>query len=215
MAFQQVNALEFNQIKAQIKNYLKAQEQFSDYDFEGSSLTVLIDTLAYNTYYTSVNANLAVNEGFMETAVLRENVVKLARMIGYTPKSARSARTVVNVSVQTAFPYPKTVTINAGLVLNFIGLDANNFVFSTGSDIVQSVDSTSGIATFNNLELFEGVFVTDTFVRNINQRQRFILTNSNADTSSMRVLVSSGQVTERYLKAVSYTHLTLPTILLV
>ena len=140
MAFQQVNALEFNQIKAQIKNYLKAQEQFSDYDFEGSSLTVLIDTLAYNTYYTSVNANLAVNEGFMETAVLRENVVKLARMIGYTPKSARSARTVVNVSVQTAFPYPKTVTINAGLVLNFIGLDANNFVFSTGSDIVQSVD---------------------------------------------------------------------------
>ena len=191
MAFQQVNALEFNQIKAQIKNYLKAQEQFSDYDFEGSSLTVLIDTLAYNTYYTSVNANLAVNEGFMETAVLRENVVKLARMIGYTPKSARSARTVVNVSVQTAFPYPKTVTINAGLVLNFIGLDANNFVFSTGSDIVQSVDSTSGIATFNNLELFEGVFVTDTFVRNTNQRQRFILTNSNADTSSMRVLFSS------------------------
>ena len=205
MAFQQVNALEFNQIKAQIKNYLKAQEQFSDYDFEGSSLTVLIDTLAYNTYYTSVNANVAVNEGFMETAVLRENVVKLARMIGYTPKSARSARTVVNVSVQTAFPYPKTVTINAGLVLNFIGLDANNFVFSTGSDIVQSVDSTSGIATFNNLELFEGVFVTDTFVRNINQRQRFILTNSNADTSSMRVLVSSGQVTERYLKATDIT----------
>ena len=77
MSFQQVNALEFNQIKAQIKDYLKSQSQFSDYDFEGSSMTVLLDTLAYNTYYTSVNANLAVNEGFLETAVLRENVVKL------------------------------------------------------------------------------------------------------------------------------------------
>ena len=115
MAFNQVNALEFNQIKAQIKEYLRSQSQFSDYDFEGSSLTVLIDTLAYNTYYTSVNANLAVNEGFLETAVLRENVVKLARMIGYTPKSARSARTTVNISVQTTFPYPKSVTMAAGL----------------------------------------------------------------------------------------------------
>ena len=87
MAFNQVNALEFNEIKAQIKEFLRSQDQFSDYDFEGSSLTVLIDTLAYNTYYTAVNANLAVNEGFLETAVLRENVVKLARMLGYTPKS--------------------------------------------------------------------------------------------------------------------------------
>ena len=75
MAFNQVNALEFNEIKAQIKEYLRSQSQFSDYDFEGSSLTVLLDTLAYNTYYTAVNANLAVNEGFLETAVLRENVV--------------------------------------------------------------------------------------------------------------------------------------------
>ena len=93
MAFNQVNALEFNEIKAQIKDFLRSQSQFSDYDFEGSSLTVLLDILAYNTYYTAVNANLAVNEGFLETAVLRENVVKLARQLGYTPKSARSATT--------------------------------------------------------------------------------------------------------------------------
>ncbi len=205
MAFQQVNALEFNQIKAQIKGYLKSQDQFSDYDFEGSSLTVLLDILAYNTYYTAVNANLAVNEGFLETAVLRENVVKLARMIGYTPVSARSAKTVVNISVQTAFPYPKTVTLNAGLVLNFTGLDNNNFVFSTPVDVTQSVDSLSGIATFSNLELAEGVYLTDTFVRDINQRQRFILTNSNADTSTMRVRVTSGTVVERYLQATDVT----------
>ena len=205
MAFNQVNALEFNQIKAQIKEYLRSQSQFSDYDFEGSSLTVLIDALAYNTYYTSVNANLAVNEGFLETAVLRENVVKLARMIGYTPRSARSARTTVNISVQTAFPYPKSVTIGGGLVLNFTGLDNNNFVFSIPTDTSQSVDSLTGIASFNNTVLYEGLYLTDTFVKDTTQRQRFILTNDRVDTSSMIVEVTSGTITEKYLQATDIT----------
>ena len=205
MAFNQVNALEFNQIKAQIKNYLKSQSQFSDYDFEGSSMTVLLDVLAYNTYYTAVNANLTVNEGFLETAVLRENVVKLARMLGYTPRSARSSSVPVNISIQTQFPYPKTVTILKGLVLNFTGLDNNNFVFSTPVDLSTSVDSLTGIATFNNTTLHEGVFLTDTFVRNITQRQRFILQNDNADTTTLRVEVTSGTITERYLEATDIT----------
>ena len=205
MAFNQVNALEFNEIKAQIKGYLRAQDQFSDYDFEGSSMTVLLDVLAYNTYYTAVNANLAVNEGFLETAVLRENVVKLARMIGYTPKSARSAQCTVDISVQTVVPYPKTVTINKGLVLNFTGLDNNNYVFSLGTDTITSVDSTTGIATFRGIILYEGVFLTDTFVKDINQRQRFILTNKNADTTSMKVEVTSGTITEKYLQATDIT----------
>ena len=205
MAFNQVNALEFNQIKAQIKEYLRSQSQFSDYDFEGSSLTVLIDTLAYNTYYSAVNANLAVNEGFLETAVLRENVVKLARMIGYTPKSARSARTTVDISVQTPFPYPKSVTISAGLVLNFTGLDNNNFVFSIPTDTSQSVDSLTGIASFNNTVLYEGLYLTDTFVKDTTQRQRFILTNERVDTTSMIVEVTSGTITEKYLQATDIT----------
>jgi len=205
MAFNQVNALEFNEIKAQIKEFLRSQDQFSDYDFEGSSLTVLIDTLAYNTYYTAVNANLAVNEGFLETAVLRENVVKLARMIGYTPKSARSARTTVDIAVQTPFPYPKSVTISAGLVLNFTGLDNNNFVFSIPTDTSQSVDSLTGIATFSNTVLFEGLFLTDTFVKDTSQRQRFILTNDKVDTTSMIVEVTSGTITEKYLQATDIT----------
>jgi hypothetical protein len=207
MAFNQVNALEFNQIKAQIKEYLRSQDQFSDYDFEGSSLTVLIDTLAYNTYYSAVNANLAVNEGFLETAVLRENVVKLARMIGYTPKSARSARTTVDIAVQTPFPYPKSVTISAGLVLNFTGLDNNNFVFSIPTDTSQSVDSLTGIATFSNTVLFEGLFLTDTFVKDTTQRQRFILTNDKVDTTSMIVEVTSGTITEKYLQATDITRI--------
>ena len=205
MAFNQVNALEFYEIKAQIKDFLKSQSQFSDYDFEGSSLTVLLDVLAYNTYYTAVNANLAVNEGFLETAVLRENVVKLARLLGYTPKSARSATTTVDISVQTVFPYPLTVTMAAGLVLNFTGLDNNNFVFSLPNDSTVSVDSLTGIATFKNVVLSEGLFLTDTFVRNTNERQRFILTNPNADTSSMIVKVTSGTIQERYLQATVIT----------
>jgi hypothetical protein len=205
MAFNQVNSLEYNEIKAQIKNYLKGQSEFSDYDFEGSSLTVLLDILAYNTYYTAMNANLIVNENFLETAVLRENVVKLARMIGYTPKSARSASMPVNIAIQTAFPYPKTVTLSRGIVLNFTGPDNDNYVFSTNSDQSVSVDSLSGVATFSNLSLYEGVFLTDTFVRDTSERQRFILTNENIDTTTLKVEVTSGTVTESYLKATDIT----------
>ena len=93
MALTQVNSLEFNEIKNQLKEYLRGQAEFSDYDFEGSSLSTLLDVLAYNTYYSAINANLAINENFLDTAVLRENgKVKEAKLIGYTPRSARSAR---------------------------------------------------------------------------------------------------------------------------
>ena len=200
-----LTALDFEDIKASIKSYLRSRNEFTDYDFEGSSLTVLIDALAYNTYYTAVNANLAVNEGFLETAVLRENVVKLARMIGYTPRSARSARAIANIQVQTTFPYPKSVTIAAGLVLNFTGLDNNNFVFSIPTDVTQSVDSLTGIASFNNTVLFEGLYLQDTFVKNTAERQRFILTNERVDTTSLVVQVTSGTITEKYLQATDIT----------
>ena len=119
MALTQVNSLEFNEIKAQLKSYLRSQSEFSDYDFEGSSLSILLDVLAYNSYYSSVNANLLVNENFLDTAVLRENVVKLSKLIGYTPRSARSARATFTVVVQTVYGsgangrgYPESVQIN-------------------------------------------------------------------------------------------------------
>ena len=124
---------------------------------------------------------------------------------GYTPKSARSARTTCNIAVQTAFPYPKSVTIAAGLVLNYTGLDNNNFVFSIPTDTSQSVDSLTGIASFKNVTLFEGLYLQDTFVKNTSQRQRFILTNERVDTSSMIVQVTSGTITEKYLQATDIT----------
>ena len=111
MALTKVNSLEFNEIKAQLKAYLKGQSEFSDYDFEGSSLSTLLDVLAYNSYYSSVNANLAINENFLDTAVLRENVVKLAKLIGYTPRSARSARATFTAVSYTHLTLPTICSV--------------------------------------------------------------------------------------------------------
>ena len=212
MALTQVNSLEFNEIKAQLKEYLQGQTEFSDYDFEGSSLSTLLDVLAYNTYYSAVNANLAINENFLDTAVLRENVVKLAKLIGYTPRSARSARATFTVVVQTVYGtgtngrgYPEAVQINKGVFTSFTGENGENYVFSIPKDLIVSVNTLDGKATFNDVVAFEGIFITDTFVKTESERQRFILGNLNADTSAMTVEVSRGTITDAYLEATDIT----------
>ena len=212
MALTQVNSLEFNEIKSQLKAYLKGQAEFSDYDFEGSSLSTLLDVLAYNTYYSSINANLAINENYLDTAVLRENVVKLAKLIGYTPRSARSARATFTVVVQTIYGtgsngrgYPESVQINKGVFTSFVGEDGTNYVFSIPKDLIVSVNTLDGKATFTGVEAFEGIFITDTFVKTESERQRFILGNLNADTSAMSVEVTRGTITDAYLEATDIT----------
>ena len=207
MALTQINSLEFNEIKAQLMAYLRGQDQFSDYDFEGSSLSVLLDVLAYNTYYSSVNANLLANENFLDSAVMRENVVKLAKLIGYTPRSARSAQAKVEIVVQTAYPYPATVQINRGVLLSFKGEQKNTFIFSIPKDLIASVNTLDGKATFTDVICYEGVFLTDTFVKEVNERQRFILSNESADTSTLSVEVTRGTVTDAYLKGDDITTL--------
>ena len=171
MALTQVNSLEFNEIKSQLKAYLKGQAEFSDYDFEGSSLSTLLDVLAYNTYYSSINANLAINENYLDTAVLRENVVKLAKLIGYTPRSARSARATFTVVVQTIYGtgangrgYPESVQINKGVFTSFTGEGGQNYIFSIPKDLIVSVNTLDGKATFTDVVAYEGIFITDTFV---------------------------------------------------
>ena len=99
MSFSQFTNLDFNTLRAQIKDYLRSNSNFSDFDFEGSNFSVLIDLLAYNSYITAYNTNMAVNECFLDSATLRENVVALARNIGYVPRSTRSSKAVVNFSV--------------------------------------------------------------------------------------------------------------------
>ena len=212
MALTQVNSLEFNEIKNQLKAYLRGQAEFSDYDFEGSSLSTLLDVLAYNTYYSAVNANLAINENYLDTAVLRENVVKLAKLIGYTPRSARSARATFTVVVQTIYGtgangrgYPESVQINKGVFTSFVGENGENYIFSIPKDLIVSVNTLDGKATFTDVVAYEGIFITDTFVKTDSERQRFILGNLNADTSAMTVEVSRGTVTDAYLQATDIT----------
>ena len=132
MPFTQFTSLDFDQIKVQIKDFLRSNSNFSDFDFEGSNFSVLIDTLAYNTYINAFNANLVANESFLDSATIRENVVSLARNIGYVPRSARSAQAVVNFSVDLSTNDTKIVTLKAGQVA--LGVQqGSNYIFSIKS----------------------------------------------------------------------------------
>jgi len=182
--------LDFDQIKEQIKSYLRSNSNFTDFDFEGSNFSVLIDILAYNTYINSYNTNMVANEGFIDSATLRENVVSLARNIGYVPRSRRASKVSINFSVDItrASVVPLTLTLQAGVVAISESFSGNNFVFSIPEPVtVQVVD---GIATFIGLEVYEGTFITKTFEYDSQlTEQRFILPNSNIDTSTLRVVV--------------------------
>ena len=186
--------LDFDQIKTSIKDYLRANSDFTDYDFEGSNLSTIIDTLAYNTYITSYNANMATNEVFLDGATLRENVVSLARNIGYVPKSRTSAVTNVSFNVDVSGTTAVSVTLKAGSVLlsrqsgNREGI---NYVFSINSDITVPVDST-GNAYFNNIDVYEGTYIEQNFTVNVNDlNQQFILDNAGIDTSLIEIDVKN------------------------
>ena len=186
MSFTQFTNLDFNTIRAQIKDYLRSNSNFSDFDFEGSNFSILIDTLAYNSYITAYNTNMAVNESFIDSATLRENVVSLARNIGYVPRSKKSAVATINFTVDVSDSPATTVKLNAGLVA--LGAVQNgNYSFSIPDDITVTANS-NGIATFNDISIYEGNYLTKTFEVDSSQaNQRFTLPNANIDTSSIRV----------------------------
>tara|TARA_B100000963_G_scaffold324810_1_gene310604 strand:+ start:692 stop:2575 length:1884 start_codon:yes stop_codon:yes gene_type:complete len=189
MSFTQFTNLDFNTLRAQIKDYLRSNSNFTGFDFEGSNFSILIDTLAYNSYITAYNTNMAVNESFIDSAVLRENVVSLARNIGYVPRSTKSAVAQISFTVNTAGLNASSVRLNAGIVA-LGSIQGGNFIFSIPESISIS-PSSSGIASFNNISIFEGTYLTKTFEVDSSQtNQRFILPNQNIDTSSIRVQVS-------------------------
>tara|TARA_Y100001972_G_scaffold89012_1_gene108911 strand:- start:5575 stop:7458 length:1884 start_codon:yes stop_codon:yes gene_type:complete len=189
MSFTQFTNLDFNTLRAQIKDYLRSNSNFTGFDFEGSNFSILIDTLAYNSYITAYNTNMAVNESFIDSAVLRENVVSLARNIGYVPRSTKSAVAQISFTVNTAGLNASSVRLNAGIVA-LGSIQGGNFIFSIPESISVS-PSSSGIASFNNISIFEGTYLTKTFEVDSSQtNQRFILPNQNIDTSSIRVQVS-------------------------
>jgi len=186
MAFGQYVNLDFDEIKTSIRDYLRANTNFTDYDFEGSNLSIIIDALAYNTYTTAYNTNMAANECFLDSATLRENVVALARNIGYVPRSRRSARARISFIV-SGLSETSTLTLNSGIVCNGSG-DNTNYIFSIPEDI--TVPATNGVAEFSNIEVFEGTYVTQTFTTDTSLfNQKYILDNSFIDTSTIKVKV--------------------------
>ena len=194
--------LDFNQIKENIQDYLRSNSDFTDYDFDGSNLSTIIDTLAYNTYIASYNTNMVANECFIDSATLRENVVSLARNIGYTPRSRRSAKAIVSFEVDTGTVGSVYVTLKAGIVcITANSFNNNSFTFSIPNDITVPVRS-DGTAEFNNIEIYEGTYVTQNFT--VSSRipdQRFILDNPGIDTSLIQVSVrdsESSTVTRTY-----------------
>jgi hypothetical protein len=190
MAFNQFTNLDFADLRAQIKDYLRTNSNFTDFDFEGSNFSVLVDLLAYNSYITSYNTNMAVNECFLDSATLRENVVSLARNIGYVPRSSRSASATVNFSVDLGTNDTRIVILKSGQVA-LGNQQGGQYIFSIPDDFVATVDD-NNVALFNNLTVYEGVYLTKTFTIDYSQpSQRFILPNSNIDTTSIRVTVKS------------------------
>ena len=188
MSFTQFTNLDFNTLRSQIKDYLRSNSNFTDFDFEGSNFSILIDTLAYNSYITAYNTNMAVNESFIDSATLRENVVSLARNIGYVPRSTKSSVATVSFTVDVSNIDAKQVKLNAGLVA-LGAVEGGNVVFSIPEDITVTPNS-NGIASFNNISIFEGNYLTKVFEVNTSKtNDRYILPNSNIDTSSIRVNV--------------------------
>jgi len=207
MPFTQFTSLDFDQIKAQIKLFLKSNSTFTDFDFEGSNFSIIIDTLAYNTYINAFNANLVANESFLDSATIRENVVSLARNIGYIPRSKSSAQAVIRLGDVDLGPTnattPKFLTLRSGLVC--VGNSQNTtFTFSVPDNITTTnifTQNGNSFARFDDdITVFEGTYLTSRFIVTENTDQRYIIGSENIDSSTLRVNVTSSGTTNKYLQ---------------
>ena len=189
MSLLNFTSLDFDQIKDTLKQYLQSNSNFTDYDFEGSNLSTILDVLAYNTYITSYNANMISNEVFIDSATLRENVVALARNIGYVPRSKKSSTIRINFSVEPGIsPPPTTITLKKGPVVSSNQFGGQSFVFGLTKDVTKTV--VDGVARFNDLDVKEGTVIDQKFPYSTNNiNQRFILSNAGIDLSTLEVYV--------------------------
>ena len=197
MPFTQFTSLDFEEIKVQIKDFLRSNSNFTDFDFEGSNFSVLIDTLAYNTYINAFNANLVANESFLDSATVRENVVSLARNIGYVPRSKRASTATIKIDDidlgATSDATPKFITLRAGLVC--IGsVEGTTFRFSIPDAIVSTrvkdIGGTSFAQFDDDITIFEGTYLSRTYRVDLAQDQRFLIDSPNIDSSTLRVYVA-------------------------
>ena len=191
MPFSNFTNLDFDQIKTSIKDYLRANSNFTDFDFDGSNFSVLIDTLAYNTYITAFNSNMVVNESFLDSATLRQNVVSLAGNIGYTPRSRTASNAQISFDVQITNDV-SSVTLEPGLVCTG---DINNETYTFAITEAITTNVVNNVAKFENINVYQGTYLEKEFTFDGSLDQRFILDNPFIDTSKIVVFVKESAAT--------------------
>ena len=184
-----VTELDFDSIKTNLKEYLRQQTEFQDYDFEGSGLSVLLDILAYNTHYNAYYLNMVANESFMDSSVLRNSVVSHAKKVGYTPRSASTPRAVVNVTVQTNNSTPGSLTIPKGYSFLSSQIEGNPYRFVTLG--AHTTTKTGNNFVFTNIPIYEGQFATYSYTNSYinNPNQLFTIPDANVDTNTLKISV--------------------------
>jgi hypothetical protein len=200
----QVGDLDFDQIKSNIKSYLKGQDEFSDYDFEGSAMSTLVDVLAYNTHYNAIYTNLAVNESFLDSASKRASVVSLAKSLGYTPRSARCPRATITATLGGADPAATTASLPIEQPFSTVVNGKTYNFFNTASQTVSR--AINGNFVFTDVELIQGTKISHRYTYGTGQR--FLIQNENCDTSTLTVRVQPNAASDQ-----SYVYTQASTIL--
>ena len=202
----EVSELDFDDIKLNLKTFLQDQSEFQDYDFEGSGFAILLDLLAYNTHYLGFNANMLANEMYLDSADVRKNIVSLAKMLGYTPTSAKSPLANVDITINNGSG--ATVTMAKGTVFTTT-VDGTSYQFVTNAET--TISPLEGVYKFSSVPIYEGTLVTFKYtVDSSDTVQKFLIPSVNADTSTLKVSVqnsSSDTTTNTYSKATSFTSL--------
>ena len=203
----QVTELDFDLIKDNLKTFLKNQNEFTDYNFEGSGMSQIVDLLAYNTHYLAMNANFAMNEAFLDTATLRSSVGSHAKKLGYTPRSARAPIAYVDVTLNSSVAASATLAKGTRFTTK---IDGSTYGFVTNTDL--SVTPSNGIMRFINVPIYEGTLVTSRYTVDLNNiEQKFVVTDTRADTTTLQVSVqnsTSDLTTTVYTLATDITQVT-------
>ena len=207
-----LTALDFEDVKASIKSYLRTRSEFTDYDFDGSALSYMVDMLAYNTYYSAFNANMSLNEAFLPSSTVRDNVVNIAKLLNYTPRSVISARASLKVDIQTVQSngvYPSTVTLRKGA-----SATGGNYVWNVLRDTTVEVSPTTGIGSFADLCVYEGSIVSFQYVVNTFANQVYTIPSAEADINTLNVTVKANETataSDIYNRVDTVTNLTATT----
>ena len=181
--------LDFDQIKSNLKTYLASQSEFTDYDFEGAGLSVLLDVLAYNTHYNAYLANMVVNEMFLDSAIKRSSAVSIAKHLGYTPRSDRGAKAVVNITATNVVGSPSYITLPKYTIFTST---VNNSTYTYVNLQEYSATLNNGSYTFNNVELIQGAYYSYSYnVVTPGPDEKYVLPNNGIDTTSLRVIVQN------------------------